>query len=160
MAQFKNFSLKAFLNVLSQKVPVPGGGSAAALAASLGASLIAMVIHYSLGKGQASWIEDKLKVTLRASQKLQKRFLELVDLDAQAYLQVVKSKKASKQVRKRAQAKARAVPREVAQLCYRAIELLPYLVKHGNKYLVSDLEVAAELLLASFNSALALLKAS
>ena len=43
-------SLKQYLNDLAAKLPAPGGGSAAALTAALGASLISMVLNFTIGK--------------------------------------------------------------------------------------------------------------
>lgn len=47
--KYKTQSLEKYLNDLSAKLSAPGGGSAAALNAALGASLISMVINFTLG---------------------------------------------------------------------------------------------------------------
>ncbi|TBR15974.1 hypothetical protein EPO66_05245, partial [bacterium] len=44
-----NKSIKKYLEDLSAKKPVPGGGSASALTAALGSSLISMVVNFTLG---------------------------------------------------------------------------------------------------------------
>ena len=153
MKKFKNLTLLEYVSVLASKNPVPGGGSAAALSGALGAGLISMVTQYSLGKGKPQVVEDKFKKILRNSQKIQKDLLELVDLDAQAYLKVVKSRGKSESIKKKAQEFSRRVPAQVCKLCYQAVELTPFLVKHGNKYLLSDVQAAVELLLSSFKAA-------
>lgn len=153
MKAFKNYSLSEYTRVLSLKVPAPGGGSAAALTAALGAALLSMVANYSLGKSAARSNEQKIKASLKVSEQLRKRFLQLVDLDAQAYLNVVKTRKAAPAKRNAARRKAAEVPLEVCKLCYKAVQLSPALVRYGNKYLVSDVKVALELLLAAFNAA-------
>ena len=155
MKKYKNFTIQEYLNSLSQRTPVPGGGSAAALAAGLGAALISMVAHYSLKRNSPA-VEKNIKKILTSSEKIRKRLLELVDLDAQAYLQVVETRRGpdvSPQKKKAAHRQARAVPLEVSHLCLQAVELTPYLVQYGNKYLLSDVEVAVELLQAAFNAA-------
>ena len=154
MQRFKNYTLQQYVEQLSKRTPVPGGGSATALAAALGAALISMVAHYSLGKGKPAFIEKRIKKILRESERLRKRFLTLVDLDARAYLAVVKSRKKSSKVKKASLKKAREVPLEVCNRCYEAVELTPFLVHHGNVHLVSDIQVANELLLAAFKSAM------
>ena len=154
MKKFRSHTLKEYLEVLSARTPVPGGGSAAALSAGLGTALIAMVTSYSLKKGAPAKVERKLERTLKESERLRQRFLELVDLDAQAYLKVVKTRKASSAKRQAALAQAAAVPLEIARLCHEAIELTPFLVQKGNKHLISDVEVAMELLSAAFKSAM------
>jgi formiminotetrahydrofolate cyclodeaminase len=61
---YKNSSLKRYLDDLAAKLPAPGGGSAAALTASLGASLISMVVNFTLGKPRYAQYEKELKETL------------------------------------------------------------------------------------------------
>jgi formiminotetrahydrofolate cyclodeaminase len=112
-----------------------------------------MVTNYSLGKGHPKSIEKKLKSTLRAAQKFQKRFLDLVDLDAQAYLKVVAARKGTKQQQSSAQKAAQKIPMEIQKLSYQAVELALYLARYGNKNLISDVGVATDMLLASYNGA-------
>ena len=153
MKKYKIHTLQEYLHCLSQKSPVPGGGSAAALVGSLGAALISMVANYSLNRGQSSGIEKKIKIILVKSEKIRKRLLELVDLDARAYLKVVAARRLSPDRKKRALAEARRVPMEVCQLCFNAMDLTPDLVLHGNKYLLSDVKVAVEFLETAFKAA-------
>lgn len=159
MKPFKNYSLKKYTEVLASKTPAPGGGSAAALTAALGAALLSMVANYSLGKSASRANEKKLKDTLKQSEQFRKRFLALVDLDARAYLNVVKTRKAclpGRQAAARriaARRKAAEIPLEVCKLCYKAVQMSPALVRYGNQHLISDVKVALELLLAAFNAA-------
>lgn len=153
MKKFQDYTLSEYCDVLSQKVSVPGGGSAAALSGALGAALLSMVVNYSLGK-KTDDVDAKLKEILKKSEVLRKRFLELVDLDAQAYLEFVNARKADEPTKEKARQRACEVPLEIAQLCYQALNLAPYLVLEGNKYLVSDVEVALELLGAAYKSAM------
>lgn len=120
---------------------------------AVGAALLSMVANYSIGKGSSSQAEKRIKDILMQTERLRKRFLELVDLDAQAYLSVVQSRQSSLQKKKAAVKAARQVPQEVCRLCYKAVQLSPDLVRYGNKYLLSDVEVALEALQAAFNSA-------
>lgn len=154
MKKFRNYSLKEYTLELSKKEPVPGGGSAAALVAATGTSLIIMVANYSLDKGKSKAQENKFKKIIKDGTAIRNRLLELVDLDAEAYLGVVKARGKSKAEKNKAKRKAKAVPKETAKLCYKAIQLGPYLVEHGNKHLLSDVEVAVETLFAAFNSAM------
>ena len=76
-----------------------------------------------------------------------------MDLDAKAYLSVVKARKESRQTKAKALRQARKVPQEVCRLCYESVQLTSFLVEKGNRNLLSDIEVALELLLAAFRSA-------
>jgi len=133
-------TLKRYLDDLAAKLPAPGGGSAAALNACLGASLISMVVNFTLGKPKYAKYERELRGILKKSEKLRNKFLNLVDLDVQAYK--------SKDIRK-----ALDVPFMVAQLTFEAIKLCPALIKKGNINLISDVAVAAILLESAFSAA-------
>lgn len=152
MKKFKSYSIQEYLDVLASKEPVPGGGSAAAVVASLGLALISMATHYSLPKAKSKSIFKGLTRILNESNKLRKRVTELIDLDAQAYLAVVKARKLSPEKKKEAKKRAAAVPRELLSLCRRGVNLTPFLVKHGNIYLLSDVAIAVEMLLAAYQS--------
>jgi len=151
--KYKNHTIQQYLDVLSKKTPVPGGGSTAALAAASGAALISMVANYSKGKNKSKQVKNKAKSILKASEKSRKRLIELIDLDAKAYMGVVKARGASKAVQKRALKEAEKVPKEVSRICYDLTQLTPFLVEKGNPNLVSDVIVAVDLLFAAFNSA-------
>ncbi|MDP8266084.1 MAG: cyclodeaminase/cyclohydrolase family protein [Candidatus Aceula meridiana] len=155
MKKFKNQSLAQYLKNLASKNPAPGGGSAAALVAATGVSLISMAARYSLKKNQSSKAQAKLKSLIKKSDKMRLRLLDLVDLDAKAYLEVVKTRKGPVAKKKAALKKAQAAPLEVCRLSYAAIGLTPFLAKEGNLHLLSDVKCAVEMLLAAFQSAVA-----
>jgi formiminotetrahydrofolate cyclodeaminase len=137
---YKDETLKKYLDDLAAKLPAPGGGSAAALTAGLGASLISMVVNFTIGKPKYASVEAELKTILEKSEKLKEEFLRLVDLDVVAY--------ESKNIRD-----ALDVPFMVARLCFEGIRLCLPLVTKGNVNLISDVAVAAILLEAAFSSA-------
>ena len=158
MKDFKDHTLQEYLDRLSAREPVPGGGSAAALSSALGAGLMAMVIEYSLGKGKSPAIEKKLRKHLVAVTQIRQELLVLVDEDAKAYLGIVAARKLDKKAQKTASRRACAVPRLICRLSYRVVETAPFVVENGNPYLLSDVEVALELLLAGYHSALVMVR--
>jgi len=137
---YKDTSLKKYLDDLAAKIPAPGGGSAAALTAGLGVSLLSMVVNFTLGKPKYAKYENELKEILEKSEKLREEFLNLVDLDVKAYQ--------SKNIRD-----ALNVPFALSRLCFEGIKLCIPLVKKGNVNLISDVAVAAILLEGAFASA-------
>ena len=156
---FASKTLEEYLDQLSRKEPVPGGGSAAALSAALGAGLVSMVANYSVGrKANTKAVDRKLNNILKQSEAIRRRLLELVSLDSEVYLKVSTARSLDKKVQKQAAKAARAVPLEVCKLCYKAIDLTPFLVLEGNPYLLSDVKVAVELLMAAFNGALIMVR--
>ncbi len=138
--EYKNQTIVKYLDDLSAKLAAPGGGSAAALNAAMGASLISMVVNFTLGKPKYTVFDPELKVILAKSEKLRNDFLGLVDLDVVAY--------ESKDIRK-----ALDVPLMLARLCCEAAKLCPPLIKKGNVNLISDVAVAAVFFESAFVSA-------
>jgi formiminotetrahydrofolate cyclodeaminase len=137
---YKDQSLKKYLDDLAAKLPAPGGGSAAALTAAMGASLISMVVNFTLGKPKYAKYEKELKIILSKSEKLKEEFINLLDLDVLAYK--------SKNIRD-----ALDIPFMVARLCFEGIKLCPALIKKSNINLISDVAVAAVFLESAFTCA-------
>ncbi len=138
--KYRAQSLAKYLNDLAAKLAAPGGGSAAALNAAMGASLVSMVVNFTLAKSRYAVFAKELKAILVKSEKLRKQFLDLVDLDVTAY-------------RSKSISKALAVPLELAGLCCQAAKLCPPLVTKGNLNLISDVAVAAVFLESAFVAA-------
>jgi methenyltetrahydrofolate cyclohydrolase len=130
-------TLKKYSDDLAAKLPAPGGGSAAACGASLGAALVSMVANFTVGKPAYAKYDVEMRRLLERSEKLRAEFLNLVDLDVAAYQ--------SKDPRK-----AMDIPLMVCRLCYEAIKLCLPLAKKGNVNLITDVAVAAQLLESAF----------
>ena len=109
---YRDESLKKYLDDLAAKLPAPGGGSAAALNAALGAALISMVINFTVGKPKYARYKRELKAMLKRCEELRKKFIDLVDLDVAAY----KSGRIKD---------ALDVPFMLCRLCFEAIKLCP-----------------------------------
>jgi formiminotetrahydrofolate cyclodeaminase len=137
---YKDSSLKQYLDDLAAKLAAPGGGSAAAMNAAMAASLISMVVNFTLGKPKYAAFEDELEEILEKSEKLRIEFLDLVDKDVLAYQ--------SKNIRD-----ALDIPFMLARLSFEGIKLCPFLIDKGNPNLISDVAVAAIFLEAAFQSA-------
>ncbi len=137
MPDYRNVSLKKYCSDLAARLPAPGGGSASALSSCLGASLISMVINFTLGKPKYAKYEKELKPLLKGSEGLRRKLLDLTQRDVTAY-------------QGRDKAASLQVPLSVCRLSYEAIRLCPPLITKGNTYLLSDVAVAAVLLEAGF----------
>ncbi|OGX25962.1 MAG: hypothetical protein A3J51_01835 [Omnitrophica WOR_2 bacterium RIFCSPHIGHO2_02_FULL_45_21] len=149
---YRNKSLKTYLDDLAAKKPAPGGGSAAALAGALGCALLSMVCNFTIGKDKYKDIEKEIRKVLSQSERLRERFLSLVDLDATAYKQVIKSRGGISAIYQKNLIRATRVPLEVCSLSASAYKLCPYLRNKANKFLASDVYVACALLKSSFKS--------
>jgi len=56
---YLNGSIKEYLKDLAARKPAPGGGSAAALSAAVGASLISMVANYTVGNPSSKMLKKR-----------------------------------------------------------------------------------------------------
>ena len=142
-----------FADVLASDAPAPGGGSTAALAGALGAALTAMVCELTVGKKQFAEIREDLLAVQAKSAELQKRFLDVMDRDTDAFLVVSnafampKSTDEEKAARSAAIQKGlegcTATPFEMMELAAETIELTESLLGRFNTASASDLGVAA-----------------
>lgn len=154
MISYKDDTLFQYLEQLSRREPVPGGGSAAAVAGALGAALIAMAARYSLNKGKSAQVEAKINELIAQSDQARGSFLEFSSQDAQAYLDVVAARKAGdKAAQEDALAHAARVPQMIIDLCQDCQKLAAYLYQEGNPRLLSDVKAAEEFLKAAIASA-------
>lgn len=153
--KLSELTVNGFVKELASKSPAPGGGSVAALVASLGTALTAMVAELTVGKEKYkdNW-EDMDKVLSRAKD-LQPRFLELMEKDTEAFngfmaaIKMPKNTEEEKSTRSEAiqQATKRAVkvPFETMQRCVSMAELAEIACSKGNPNAVTDAGSAAVL---------------
>jgi methenyltetrahydrofolate cyclohydrolase len=143
--------------------PTPGGGSAAALTAAVGLSLVAMVARMPRTKNGTDEDRQTLDVVLQAVEHLAQHALDLVDDDAAAYDAVVaayrrpKATEDEKTERRHAiEAALRGaaeVPLEVMRSCRAGLGAAVDAARSGNPSASSDVGVAVELLGAALRSA-------
>ncbi len=143
--------------------PTPGGGSAAALAGAVGASLVAMVA--SLPKPAAADDEDllSLRTAGQRAAELAEQLRALVDRDSEAYELVVgayrlpKSTDAEKAARsagiQHALRAAIEAPLDVMRACAEGLEHARTAARFGNPNASSDVQVGRELLRAGLRGA-------
>jgi formiminotetrahydrofolate cyclodeaminase len=83
--EFHEQTIDSFLELLSSKAAVPGGGGASALVGSVAASLSHMVAALTVGKAKYADVEGEMQGVLAESERITKRFLSLMDEDASAF---------------------------------------------------------------------------
>jgi formiminotetrahydrofolate cyclodeaminase len=158
-----SLSVNDLLDAFASSAPTPGGGSAAALSGSVGASLLAMVTALpktKLGEPQEREALDRTGATLHA---LRKQLADLVDEDTRAYDTVIaayrrpkgtdEEKAARKEAVQAAMRTATTVPLETMRACDAAIREAAVVAQHGNPSAASDVFVGVELALAGLRGA-------
>ena len=138
-------SIESYLNDLAARKPAPGGGSAAALNAAIGAGLLSMVANYT----------DGAEVVLKNTESARKRLQTLIDADIEAYNQLSKTIKECKDPAKLEAAYKEAAnpPYEVCTISAECLKLCEELADRGNKNLITDVAIAAICLEGAFFAA-------
>lgn len=147
-------SLKTYLDDLAAKKPAPGGGSAAALVGATGAALLAMAANFTVGKEKYKQFEKEVSSILTKLEDLRKRLMAQVDGDVEAYTKLSAMFKTKKGRELDDDLKeAVAVPFDIAKVSVDTLKLGLELVDRTNPNLISDIGVANELLVASYEGA-------
>ena len=144
-------SLDGWIDELAGGSPTPGGGSAAALAGTLAAALVAMVARLTVGRKAYAAVDAQAQEILAEAERLRAELRQLVDEDATAYTGVGRAYKIPKNDPTRAQAIDEALaaaarpPAEVVKRGRRLLALAQTIEQIGNKNAVSDARVAGML---------------
>jgi formiminotetrahydrofolate cyclodeaminase len=146
--------LETYLDRLASDAPVPGGGSAAAIVAALGAALVAMVGRITAGNPKFAEHADGSMEIVRRCDILRQALREARERDERAFGAVVaaqslpRTDEAQRSARtaalQNALAEAADAPLHCAALSRDAIELAQAIANTGNTGLVSDVGCAVE----------------
>ena len=161
---FRDLTVAQFNERLASSDPVPGGGSASAVAASLAASLVAMVAE--LSKRPKYMDHNALHAVVQArGRELSGRLLTLADEDSAAYGAFAEAMKLprdtddeheARSIAMRAAARVAAeVPLRCVEACLEVIQAAESLAGRCNMNASSDLSVASLLAEAAARGAAA-----
>ncbi len=161
--RFGSSTLDGFVEQLASSAPVPGGGSASAVAAALAAGLVAMVAGLSVDRPIYAAFAGTHARAGRAGRSLATRLLELADEDAAAYgafaaamklPRATDPEKAARSAAIRAAAvTAAAVPFKTLEACRDVVSVSEALAGRSNRNAASDLAVASRLAEAAAHGA-------
>jgi formiminotetrahydrofolate cyclodeaminase len=162
--QLTDLPVHAFLERLGSSDPVPGGGSAAALAAAMGAALVAMVAELTIGRPAYAEHEATIAELLTGATERQAELLALAQRDADAYDVVVQARRLPKEsgaekaarssALQAAMLEAARIPLRAAVVASEVLDLAERIAPIGNRNAVSDAGVAAQLAAAGLRGAL------
>jgi len=156
MSQYSHLSLAQLLDAFASNQPVPGGGSAAALAGAVGASLLIMVA--GLPKTRHGTDEERSALTAAAARlrPLRDELASLIDRDSEAYTSVINAYRlprstVAEQAARRdaideAMRAATEAPLATIRACERAMREAEVIVSSGAASASSDVAVGIELL--------------
>src|SRR5438094_914444 len=152
-------TLDGWLDDLAGGAPVPGGGSAAALAGALAAALVAMVARLTVGRKSYAGVQQRVAEILAEADALRAQLRRLVDDDAAAYAKVSGAYRLSKDDPRRAQAADEALvgaaqtPLAMARGAARLLALAQEIGTIGNRNARSDAKVGEVLARAALSGA-------
>ena len=141
---FINNTCTEFVDVLSSKSPVPGGGGASALVGAVGMALGSMVGSLTVGKKKYQDVEAEIISMMEKAAALQAELLRLVDEDAVVFEPLSKAYGIPKDDPGRAQIMEDAlrlactVPMDIMRACGKAIDLHEEFALKGSALAVSD----------------------
>jgi methenyltetrahydrofolate cyclohydrolase len=160
---FGQLTLVAFADLLASDEPVPGGGSASAVAGALAASLLAMVARLSLDRPKYEQFRSTNTRALDVAESVRRKLIELADEDARAYGAFVEARhlpketpeeQAARQAAMQAAARtATEAPLAMVRECARLMEAIGDAAGRSNLNAASDLEVSARLCSAAARGA-------
>ena len=162
-SRLTDLSVSDLVGRLATDDPVPGGGSASALAGAMAAALVHMVVQLTTGRPAAAEHERSLAEIRDRAARLQAELLRLAEEDATAYASVVAARRLPKETdderadrREQIETAVRAATRAPLGVVVRSSEVLTLaeaLVSIGNRNAVSDVGVAGLLAAAAIRAA-------
>ena len=156
MSQYSHLTLAELLDAFASSQPVPGGGSAAALAGAVGASLLIMVA--GLPKTRHGTDEERTALTAAAARlrPLREELAALIERDSEAYTSVMNAYRLPKssdveqatrsQAIDEAMRAATEAPMATIRACERAMREAEIIATSGAASASSDVAVGIELL--------------
>jgi formiminotetrahydrofolate cyclodeaminase len=152
---FAGDTLEGFLEALGSDTPTPGGGTAAAVAGAMGASLVAMLARLTIGREAYRSAWPLMTAVADEAASVGRALLELAEEDARAYDAVSAAYRMPKGTDAEQAARTAAIqaalkgateaPLRVMERCAEVIGLAKNAVSSGNKNALSDGAAGAEL---------------
>lgn len=152
-----------FVEELSSKAAVPGGGGAAALDGAMGSALLSMVCNLTLGKKKYAKYTERFTEVIEAAGKMKEEFLDMVDEDAENFIPLSKAyglpentieeKEKKSVVLDECLKNACKVPLKVIRRSYDAILLHKSIINICSSLVLSDVGVGVQCLKSSAESA-------
>ena len=146
--------LSDFVDEVSRESPAPGGGSIAAVAGALGASLSSMVSNLTANKRGSEKVDDILNDAANKCQEIKNALVKAVDDDTNAFNAYMDARRLPKKTEEEKKARHQAmqdglkqavnVPLNTAKLSYEAVKIAMAVAENGNPNSITDVGVGAQ----------------
>lgn len=164
----RELTVDNFIKELGSNSPAPGGGSVAALSASLASALNSMVFNLTIGKKAYNELEEDKKNaindSLNKADDLGQEFLGIMEEDTKVFLMVMDAFKLPKETEEEKNIRrekideayklALDVPFKLSKKAFELYESIEVAVNYGNINAISDAGVAALLIQTAIESAI------
>lgn len=147
--------IQDFLEALSSKAAVPGGGGTSALAGALGNALGQMVVNLTVGKKKYADVEVQMYELLDQLKRLQQEMVFLADEDERVFAPLAKAyslpsttakeKEYKDQVMEENLLAASLIPINIMKKSIEILDILEILEDKGSRMVVSDVGVGVQL---------------
>lgn len=164
MSQLTEQKFSAVMEAIAGCSPAPGGGTAAALAGVMAASLVEMVANLTLGRKKYAAVQEEMSALAREARELRGALSELAAEDARAYEEVMDAYKLPKEspaeqatreaAVEKALHRAASVPLRTAEAALAVMEKAEIMALRGNRNALTDAGVATLLGSAAVKGAL------
>lgn len=159
----KDMPLQPFLDQLASGSSTPGGGSAAGVMGAMGAALVSMVCHFTVGREKYAAVDAQMRRVLDEAEAARASLTEAIAADVRVFDQVMaayglpktsdEEKAARSAAIQLALKDATDVPLACARACAEVIRLSAEAAAHGNTNVISDAGVAVMAAYAGLKSA-------
>lgn len=147
--------LNDIIDEVSRESPAPGGGSIAALAGALGASLSSMVSNLTANNRGSDDVDDILNDSAEKAQEIKNKLVKAIDDDTNAFNSYMAARRIPARTEEEKKAKfdaeqaglkeAVSVPLNTAKLSLEAIKIAGIIADYGNPNSITDVGVGASI---------------
>lgn len=166
--KFNDYKIKEFLEDLASDSPSPGGGSTAALVASLSGCLNNMVYSLTINKKSFDKLTEDQKAKMINLEKECKNFIEnsinFMEEDRECFNKLMNSYKLPKESEEEINYRKKEIRERTYEAMYAPLKLcrecidfysnIEFALEYGNKMLASDAGVSASLLHSAIESSI------
>lgn len=149
-----DLSVRDFIKSIAARTSAPGGGSASAAVAAIGAGLGCMAAQLTYGVRKFENVDKEMRQIIPVLHKVTNELIPMIDADTNAFKDYMKAlrlpKATSEEIEKRTQAiqdglkKAIDVPLTIMRLADSAWDMMLKVATYGNIASKSDVEVGAK----------------